>query len=157
LVKPKCYQLIGVPGSGKSTWASKRPVDPNCRLISTDSYVNAYALWHNKTYTEVFEEYMPKAIELMISAIEDARSRNQDIIWDQTSTTVASRMKKFRMLPNYEHIAVMFKTPDNVELQRRLANRPGKIIPEDVLSNMIANFEVPSLSEGFSMVLSVDN
>jgi len=88
----------------------------------------------------------------MTEEVITARDANKDIIWDQTSTTVASRMRKFNMLPTYEHIAVVFRCPDADELMRRLKNRPGKVIPLDVVENMIKNFEVPTEEEGFDQI-----
>ena len=157
MVKPKCYQLIGVPGSGKSTWIKKQTWALGLTVVSTDLFVEDYARSQGKTYTEVFEEYMPMAIELMINQVIHAREHNHTIIWDQTSTTVASRLKKFKMLPKYEHIAVVFKTPEPEELQRRLSSRPGKIIPEEIVNDMIANFEEPTFDEGFFMITTVYN
>jgi predicted kinase len=149
---PKCYQLVGVPGSGKSTWVANQEWKDNCYYISTDKHVEAYAEAHGKTYSEVFNDYMPTAVENMVEEVERARDGGMDIIWDQTSTTVASRVKKFRMLPNYEHIAVVFETPDRIELKRRLASRPGKVIPEVVVEGMLASFEMPTEEEGFTQI-----
>jgi gluconate kinase len=56
------------------------------------------------------------------------------------------------MLPNYEHSAVVFETPDRIELKRRLANRPGKVIPEVVIEGMLASFEMPTKEEGFKEI-----
>ena len=57
------------------------------------------------------------------------------------------------LLPSqYEHIAVVFKVPEPAELTRRLASRPGKVIPAEVMENMIRNFEPPSLDEGFKEI-----
>ena len=56
------------------------------------------------------------------------------------------------MLPNYEHIAVVFRCPDADELMRRLDSRPGKVIPLDVIEGMVKNFEVPSEEEGFKEI-----
>jgi len=149
---PKCYQLVGVPGSGKSTWVANQEWKDNCYYISTDKHVEAYAEAHGKTYSEVFNDYMPTAVENMVEEVIRAREGGMDIIWDQTSTTIASRVKKFRMLPDYEHIAVVFETPDRIELKRRLASRPGKIIPEVVVEGMLASFEMPTEEEGFTQI-----
>jgi predicted kinase len=153
---PKAYILIGVPGSGKSTWVNNQEWKNDCAYISTDQYVEKYALREGKTYTEVFQEYMPTAVDLMAAAVVEARTKNQDVIWEQTSTSVESRKKKFRMLPNYYHIAVMFKTPAISELQQRLANRPGKTIPWEVVLNMIDQFEIPTEKEGFKEIWHVN-
>jgi predicted kinase len=146
---PKCYQMIGVPGSGKSTWIKNQIWALGLSIVSTDNFVEAYAYMQDKTYTQVFKEYMPVAVRLMANQVEVCKANGVDIIWDQTSTTLASRTRKFNMLPDYEHIAVVFKTPDPEELARRLASRPGKTIPEEVVFDMVRKFEMPTLEEGF--------
>jgi predicted kinase len=88
----------------------------------------------------------------MAKEVIAAREMGRDIIWDQTSTTVKSRARKFNMLPDYEHIAVVFRTPEHKELFRRLWSRPGKEIPEHVIASMIASWEEPSLDEGFTEI-----
>lgn len=152
---PKCYQLIGVPGAGKSTWIKDQIWALGLTIISTDIFVEDYARECGSTYSEVFEDYMPRAVELMSNQVVFAREHGHDIIWDQTSTTVASRARKFRMLPDYYHIAVVFETPSRIELERRLAGRSGKEIPWVVVEGMLASFEIPSEDEGFMEIWHV--
>ena len=149
---PKCYQLIGIPASGKSTWVANQDWVSDCVVVSTDEFVEDYARECGSTYSEVFDEYMPKAVELMAAKVVRARDAGKDIIWDQTSTTAISRRRKFNMLPNYEHIAVVFKTPKKEELTRRLASRPGKEIPKHVIASMISGWEEPTEEEGFKEI-----
>jgi predicted kinase len=150
------YILVGVPGSGKSTWVvDNKSWTQDCAIISTDYHVEEYARSVGKTYSEVFEEYMPTAVRLMADNVVTARNYDFNIIWDQTSTTVASRVKKFRMLPDYRHIAVVFKTPEEDELKKRLASRPGKEIPWSVVSSMMNNFVEPTVEEGYNEVWKV--
>jgi predicted kinase len=149
---PKCYQLIGVPGSGKSTWVSSQDWAKDCAYISTDTHVEEFAKQSGKTYSEVFVEVMPECVNLMALDVVNARNNSKDIIWDQTSTTVKSRIRKFNMLPDYEHIAVVFRTPEHNELMRRLASRPGKEIPDHVIASMIASWDDPSEEEGFKEI-----
>ena len=84
-----------------------------------------------------------------------AGEAGRDIIWDQTSTTQASRAKKLRMLPDYWPIAVVFATPAVAVLKKRLDNRPGKDIPWEVVKGMIDNFEYPTTDEGFKEIWRV--
>ena len=121
-------------------------------IVNTDVFVEDYARAQGKTYSEVFAEYMPTAIDLMIEQVVFAREHGHTVIWDQTSTTVASRAKKFRMLPEYYAIAVVFRTPSRDELDVRLSGRPGKHIPKKVIDNMIQNWEEPTLEEGFKEI-----
>ena len=149
---PRCYQLVGVPASGKSTWVKNQEWAVDCVIVSTDEFVENYAREVGSTYSAVFEEYMPTAVNLMVDKVVEAREAGKDIIWDQTSTTEKSRVRKFNMLPDYEHIAVVFNTPDRAELDVRLSGRPGKHIPKRVVDSMIEGFEMPSTSEGFIQV-----
>lgn len=146
---PRCYQLIGVPGSGKSTWIKNQIWMLGIPVASTDNFVEDYAKEQGKTYSEVFDEYMPTAVNLMSEQVVFCRENKLDVIWDQTSVSVKSRKRKFSMLPDYYHIAVVFKTPPVDELMKRLASRPGKNIPWSVVSSMINNFEMPTEDEGF--------
>ena len=107
-----CYQLIGVPGSGKTTWIKNQTWALGKFVISTDNLVEDYARQQGKTYSEVFKEYMPTAVDLMCEQVMFCRERDLDIIWDQTSVSVKSRKRKFNMLPDYKHVAVVFRTPD---------------------------------------------
>jgi predicted kinase len=153
---PKCYQLIGVPGAGKSTWYKNQDWlledKKDHKYVSTDQHVEGYAKDQGKTYSEVFEEYMPTAVKQMMVNVNMACAFQMDIVWDQTSTTIASRARKFNALPDYEHIAVVFRTPDRDELDVRLSGRPGKHIPKAVVDSMIADWEEPTLEEGFTEI-----
>ena len=149
---PRCYQLIGVPGSGKSTWVEDQDWALPCAKVSTDKWVEIYAKEVGRTYSEVFADFMPTAVDLMAKEVVAAREMGRDIIWDQTSTTIKSRAKKFAMLRDYEHIAVVFKTPEHTELMRRLMGRPGKDIPDHIIASMIASWEDPTEEEGFKEI-----
>lgn len=149
---PKVYVLVGVSGSGKSTWTNNQLWANDCVYISTDHYVEKFARRMGKTYSDVFDIVMPRAVNLMTRNVIRAREAGKDIIWDQTSTTVKSRMKKFNMLPDYYHIAVVFKIPEDQELRKRLSSRPGKNIPQSVINGMIKHFEMPSEKEGFKEI-----
>jgi predicted kinase len=146
------YVMVGVPGSGKSTWIKNQTWASDCVVVSTDQLVEQYAAEQGKTYSEVFEEYMPSATVAMVDLVKEAQQLGRDIIWDQTSTTIATRAKKLRMLPDYKAIAVVMNTPDIEELNGRLNSRLGKVIPQHVMESMISNFEMPTEEEGFSEI-----
>ncbi len=148
----KLYVLVGVPGSGKSTWVKNQDWVKNCVVVSTDEFVEDYAKECGQTYSEVFDDYMPTAVKLMADKVVRAREAGKDIIWDQTSTSIASRSRKFKMLPDYYAIAVVFKKPNDEELKRRLASRPGKTVPWSVVEQMWGSWEDPTEEEGFKEI-----
>ena len=149
---PKCYQLIGVPGAGKSTWIKDQIWTWGLTVVSTDPFVEDYARAQGKTYSQVFSDYMPIAVKLMANQALICQANGLDVIWDQTSTTAVSRIRKFNTLPKYEHIAIVFRTPDLDVLKARLAGRPGKEIPWEVVQGMIDNWEEPTEEEGFKEI-----
>ena len=152
---PKLYMLVGVPGSGKTTWCVNQNWALGLTIVSTDVWVEHYARTQRKTYTEVFDQYMPTAINQTLEQVVHARENGHTIIWDQTSTTIKSRARKFHMLPDYDVIAVVFPTPRRGELARRLAARPDKVIPPAVLESMINDWQEPTMEEGFKEIWHV--
>ena len=147
---PKFYMLIGVPGSGKSTWIKNANLDSNTVIISTDDIIEKRARAQGLTYSDVFQAEIKSATAEMNRILGDALANNKDIVWDQTNLTVKSRRSKLAQIPEqYLKIAVYFSTPDNAELQRRLDNRPGKVIPSNVVLGMKSQLQLPMLDEGW--------
>jgi predicted kinase len=144
--------LIGVPASGKSTWIKSQDWTKDMPVVSSDRFIDEYAEKEGKTYNEVFKEYAPIAMKLMNNQVLICQANSVDLIWDQTNTSAKSRASKLAMLPKYEKIAVVFRTPEPEEHARRLASRPGKNIPEHVMRSMIDNLEMPSEEEGFKEI-----
>jgi len=153
--KPRLYVLCGLPAAGKSTWLAQYHFDWNRTVVaSSDGHIEKYAKKVGKTYSDVFGEYIPTAIDLMHQDVNYAIEKGYDIVWDQTNTTAKARMAKINAVPdNYEKIAVYFPTPEEKEHARRLANRPGKNIPPEVIANMAKQLEIPTEKEGFDRII----
>lgn len=152
MTTPKLYMLIGVPGSGKSTWIANQEWAKDIPIVSSDKFIDYYAAKEGKTYNEVFKDYVKVATHLMDNQVEICKANNTDIIWDQTNTSAKSRKSKLAKLENYEKIAVFFATPEKEELDKRLAQRVGKHIPPNVMESMISNLEMPTEEEGFKEI-----
>lgn len=152
--KPVLYMLVGVPGSGKSTWVNQLTKNMDKYYIaSTDRLLEIYASMRGATYDDVFKENIGYAEKAMLTHVKDAIMYNYDIIWDQTNISRKSRAKKLAMIPNtYNKIAVFFPTPETGELDRRLASRKGKTIPPYVIDGMVEMLEEPRMDEGFDTI-----
>lgn len=146
--KPHCYFLVGLPGSGKSTWAEQRFLMP---IVGTDRWIDKFAEDLGRTYNDVFDSHIKEATRLFDMQINDLVYQGRDFVWDQTNLTVKSRKAKLARLKDYEVSAVVFEI-DPEELARRQANRPGKIIPAHVLRSMADNYQRPTVEEGFYRV-----
>jgi predicted kinase len=152
--------LIGVPAAGKSYFIKNTlpALYPTKKftIISSDDILDRKASEQGKTYSEVFR-YEAKAANIeMNQNFKSAIEQGNDIVWDQTNLSVKVRKEKLSKVPtNYYKIAIVFKTPNSVEHQKRLSSRPGKNIPPNVISSMIANFQPPTEAEGFDKILNV--
>lgn len=149
--------LIGVPGSGKSTWVARQNFDwIRTRIISTDNIIDRRAQELGNTYSEVFNDFIKDATNQMNRDLTQAIANGDDLLWDQTNLTAKSRASKLVKIPkNYHKVAVYFSTPDEQELMRRLANRPGKTIPAKVVANMVLQLQPPTKAEGFDEIITV--
>lgn len=155
IFRPTCYMLIGVPGSGKTTWVLKNY--PDLAYASTDKYIDQFAAEAGKTYNEVFEASIKIATSRMIDDVADFITDMDDFVWDQTNISKKSRAGKITRLRQdyYQVVGIVFETPKN--LKERLATRPGKNIPPHVMESMIENFEMPTIAEGFSKIIIAEN
>jgi len=153
--EPEVVFLIGLPGSGKSTYlAQKVKENPKkfekYRVCSTDTFIEYIADMKKKTYTDVFEELYPAAERNFFAMIEDAAKNNQSMFIDRTNCSVDDRKQILEKIPvHYKKRAVIFHVPHD-ELRKRLHSRyeaTGKLIPEEALQKIINKYEHPTSHE----------
>ena len=165
------YMLVGLPGTGKSTWTDRfkrryreeqshlafktnQPLEWNLSVISTDNIIQSIADEHRLTYNQIFDNLTYSFAEKMTHKLSKfAFERNDIVIWDQTNLTIKSRAKKLALVPShYKKVCVMFGIPE--DLAERLKSRVGKHIPDDVMMRMIKTYQYPTTTEGFDDIIS---
>lgn len=166
-MKPTCYVMVGLPGTGKSTYVSEQlmpMLSDDAFIYSTDRLIEEAAENRGQTYNEAFRDMIGPATEQMEQWLTVVTRDKNDVVWDQTNTGRKKREKIIRRMKNagYRVEAICFLHPDPgliddmKEWKRRLASREGKTIPEHVLENMMQNFTIPSIPEGFDRVITMD-
>lgn len=149
------YMMVGFPASGKSTFIDNM-IGKKFMLLSTDQFIENFAYRENKTYDEVFDEAIKPAIKQLNADLKYALENNLNIVWDQTNLTKKSRSSKLASIPKeYTKIVVWVEAEDQETLDFRLANRPGKTIPDFVVKSMKNSFQEPTQDEGFDFVYKV--
>ena len=157
MLKPTFYMMVGLPGSGKSTFAKALQEDFDCAYLSTDDLVEELAKERGETYSEGFTWVIDKATQLFHQNLKEALSAYKNIIHDQTNLTVKKRKSILSQLPKkYNKICVVVEC-DDVERQERLANRPGKVIPTHIDISMQKLYEQPTNDEGWDYILDHDS
>jgi predicted kinase len=151
----ECLILCGIPCSGKSTYVQKlRTLKywENCVVLSTDNYIEQRAQELNKTHNDIFKETIKEANNNLQQELDRAIDDGKDIIWDQTNLTIKIRKNKLSRLPSqYRKCSIYFTTSLDAALKRN-KTREGKFIPEDVMTSMFKQFEIPTIAEGFDYV-----
>ena len=153
---PKCTILVGVPGSGKSTWYDNNKTATTA-VIGTDNVINFLAGLYGFTYNEIFKETIRFADMVMVKQLLWNAERGNDVVIDRTNMTKWSRKQFIDKLKKYgyEFECVVFPTPEPEEWKRRLDSRPGKTIPQDAIDRMVNGYDVPTEDEGFSNITFV--
>ncbi len=154
--QPIVFMMIGVPCAGKSTFISGNSELKDLPIASTDNPIEFYAKTRNKTYDDVFSEFIREATNIMNASVDEFIRDNRSFIWDQTNLTKKSRASKLARIPkHWKKVAVYLETPEKEEWERRLNSRPGKTIPKHVLESMLTQLEPPNLvDENFDRILS---
>ena len=148
---PKLTILVGLPGSGKSTWREKNITSEE--VISSDDIIEKYCQEDGITYNEGFSKYAKIANNEIKEKAKKALEQNKDIIWDQTNLSKKSRKLKINMAKKYGYkvVCVVFEVEDSI-LYTRLKNRPGKEIPDYVIKNMMGNYQFPTKDEKIDQI-----
>lgn len=157
-IKPVAYMLVGVPGSGKSTWAEQY-LARDFKLVSSDEYIEKTAASLGKTYGDVFKQTIDAATKWMNECIQNYTTACHNIVWDQTNLTMKSRRPKLDklMAAGYDVVAVTFEIPDAELTARRRARATatGKVIAPSIMESMGKTYVRPTRLEGFSKVIIV--
>lgn len=157
---PLCTVMVGLPATGKSTIVDGMYKDSDTWIYSTDMYIDAVAEENGITYNEAFESNIKAATEFNEKKLKTMISFGKDIIWDQVNGGISKRRKIINRMKQagYDVNCYCIIPPeaghfDDLKIwKRRLANRPGKVIPQEVLSNMYEKFVVPTIEEGFDSI-----
>jgi predicted kinase len=165
---PVLFVMIGVPGSGKSTFTEKliSAYPGSWHIASTDAMIDKLAEEQQSTYSDIFKTVNFKQLQKTMQAnMQDAFSQKQHVVFDRTNMGKKSRKIAFDLLDeakvfkDYARVALDF-TIDEKVLKERLQARgkaTGKWIPESVIKSMFDNYQPPSKEEGFTYIFSVHN
>jgi predicted kinase len=144
--------LVGIPTAGKSTFSNDPKYKKYVR-VSSDDILQEVAKERQQSYNTVFKGNIRFAQIAMMKVLRQAIEDGKSIIWDQTNLTKKQRREKLKHIPDtYKKTAVYFVVSLETALKRN-TQRPGKVIPPEVLERMIKEYELPTNEEGFDTII----
>lgn len=151
--RPVLEVLVGLPGSGKSTYVYMN----DKAAISRDDILMRYGFkkYNQVEYSDIWRNLTDSDQKEIDSLFNDkflrALQKNQNILIDKTNTSVKSRRRLFTassLVKNYHKKAVVFLTPYTMILNRlEKRNTTGKVINKDVVDTMLKSFVMPTYDE----------
>jgi len=153
---PTLWFLVGLPGSGKSTWVQSRLLNniTPTHIASTDDVLERFAREDGTSYSIAHRTRFKDAEREFKAEMILAAQQGKDIIVDRTNVSESSRRKVVALVESsarevYIRKAVIFNIEMN-ELATRLALREqntGKAIPMEVIETMKRDYVEPSPSD----------
>lgn len=138
--------LIGIPGSGKSTWAKAQ----GCTILSSDEM--RLVLSGDETNQNIHGKVFGAMRHLLRTRLEIGSSPT---ILDATNLRRRDRRNWLRLIARYDAIAeaVHFDIPLDLALKRN-RNRQ-RIVPEEVIEQMFKGLQPPTEAEGFAKITTI--
>jgi len=142
--------MIGIPGSGKSTWAADMMEQDTVRINRDEIRMQVFGVEFDKQFE----------VQVKIIALDRYRKALEDkkfIILDNCNLTKSQRYEWIAIAKEYgASITAVYMDIDYKEAFARQHNRERQV-PQDVIRSMYIALESPMKSEGFGDIIRVDS
>ena len=142
--RPNLYIPIGIPASGKSTWANRQ----NSQIICPDTYRRT--VYGGPPKSGLIPDHEKEIWRWAYSQLDLAQRSRHAVLFDATNLSQSRRTRLRNLAPRHNHVAVYFETPLELCLQRN-AEREFPV-PTQVVEDMHARLVPPTHDEGWDDV-----
>ena len=145
--------MVGIPGSGKSTYAKEiLRLNPSFEYVSRDE-----VRYERVTDQEHYFDHEDEVFREFCNRIDKFLLQDKTVIADATHISSGSRKKllhNLNVIPD-KTVAVVVNTPFDVCMERNAAREGITRVPDKSMFSMKNNFRPPSPNEGFTQILYV--
>ncbi|XP_057961572.1 uncharacterized protein LOC131153342 isoform X2 [Malania oleifera] len=143
--------MVGLPASGKTTWAEKwvkEHPEKHYVVLGTNlalDQMKVPGLLRKHNYGGRFERLMDQATGIFNTLLSRAAGIYRNYIIDQTNVYKNARKRKMKPFAKFRKIAVVvFPKPEDLKFRAgKRFKEMGKEVPADAINEMIANYVLP--------------
>ena len=147
------YIAVGLPGSGKSTYAKNFIKDKDIEYLSSDSLRAVYGK------SEEDQTVTPLVFGHIKRKVDEFLKDGKNVMVDATSVNRKERSDYINTAKKYgaKVVAIVFKMDRQglIDRNKKRGEQGGRVVPDWVIDKMLNKFEEPSYSEGIDVMIYV--
>lgn len=147
------YIMVGLPGSGKSTYATEFIKDQRVEYLSSDSLRAVFGK------DESDQSVTPKVFGHIKTKVDEYLRDNKNVLVDATSVNRKERSDYINTAKKYNSkvVVVVFKMDRNglIARNKKRGDEGGRVVPDWVIDKMLNKYEEPSSDEGIDTIIYV--
>ena len=147
------YITVGLPGSGKSTYAKEFIKGKDIEYLSSDSLRAVYGK------SEEDQTVTPLVFGHIKRKVDEFLKDGKNVMVDATSVNRRERSDYINSAKKYgaKVVAIVFKMDRQglIDRNKKRGEQGGRVVPDFVIDKMLAKFEEPSYSEGIDVMIYV--
>jgi predicted kinase len=147
------YIAVGLPGSGKSTYAKNFIKGKDIEYLSSDSLRAVYGK------SEEDQTVTPLVFGHIKRKVDEFLKDGKNVLVDATSVNRRERSDYINSAKKYgaKVVAIVFKMDRQglIDRNKKRGEQGGRVVPDFVIDKMLAKFEEPSYSEGIDVMIYV--
>ena len=147
------YITVGLPGSGKSTYAKEFVKGKNIEYLSSDELRAVYGKGEDdQTVTPIVFGHIKRKVD---EFLKDGKN----VLVDATSVNRKERSDYIKTAKKYgaKVVALVFKMDRQglIDRNKKRGEQGGRVVPDWVIDKMLAKYEEPSFDEGIDVTIYV--
>ena len=147
------YITVGLPGSGKSTYAKEFIKGKDIEYLSSDELRAVYGKGEDdQTVTPIVFGHIKRKVD---EFLKDGKN----VLVDATSVNRKERSDYINTAKKYgaKVVALVFKMDRQglIDRNKKRGEQGGRVVPDFVIDKMLAKYEEPSFAEGIDVTIYV--
>ncbi len=147
------YITVGLPGSGKSTYAKEFIKGKDIEYLSSDELRAVYGKGEDdQTVTPIVFGHIKRKVD---EFLKDGKN----VLVDATSVNRKERSDYINTAKKYgaKIVALIFKMDRQglIDRNKKRGEQGGRVVPDWVIDKMLAKYEEPSFAEGIDVTIYV--